>query len=379
MGRGWEVIVVGGGPGGALAAKKCAANGLKTLLLEKKKMPRDKCCTGMVMGTGIQDIIRKEFGEYPDHVVEETEYLYGHALYIPGVPAKTLDITTPTTRRKVLDTWMCNCAKDAGAELWDSSQVKQVREVGGKCKVSLLRAGEPVELESQFVIGMDGSNSAVRESLFPEYQSFQFIGFQECYDTKINILDKRFNIISTLREDFPLFYVTHRRGYMFLEGVAVGGQLKKTIARAKQYLVKNHAMQPDIKPVWRDQCVIYVDMYRDIEKKVFQLAKGNILIGGDAAGIIIPVTGEGIGAAVITGYDAANAVIQAKATGKAAGEIYLQAIDVRLEKYRAIDNYGRSVGLVLKNIGEAPKKEDVVGYSDAFLDAWKYSLTMSWW
>jgi flavin-dependent dehydrogenase len=59
----WDVIVIGGGPGGALAAKKCAENGFKTVLLEKKKMPRDKCCSGMVMGVWGQEIKRQEFGD----------------------------------------------------------------------------------------------------------------------------------------------------------------------------------------------------------------------------------------------------------------------------------------------------------------------------
>ena len=59
----WDVVVVGGGPGGALAAKKCAEAGLATLVLEKRQMPRDKCCTGMVMAEWGQEIVQREFGD----------------------------------------------------------------------------------------------------------------------------------------------------------------------------------------------------------------------------------------------------------------------------------------------------------------------------
>jgi len=46
--RMYHVVVVGAGPAGSVAAKRCAERGFKTLLLEKKKLPRDKICSGML-------------------------------------------------------------------------------------------------------------------------------------------------------------------------------------------------------------------------------------------------------------------------------------------------------------------------------------------
>ena len=42
----YDVVVVGAGPSGSTAAYYCAKNGLKTLLLEKEKIPRVKTCGG---------------------------------------------------------------------------------------------------------------------------------------------------------------------------------------------------------------------------------------------------------------------------------------------------------------------------------------------
>ena len=42
----YDVIVVGAGPGGATAARFCAKAGLKTLLIEKERLPRYKPCGG---------------------------------------------------------------------------------------------------------------------------------------------------------------------------------------------------------------------------------------------------------------------------------------------------------------------------------------------
>ncbi|MDD1652720.1 MAG: FAD-dependent monooxygenase, partial [Methanomicrobiales archaeon] len=44
MGRDYDVLVVGAGPGGATAGRLCAEAGLKTLLIEKERLPRYKAC-----------------------------------------------------------------------------------------------------------------------------------------------------------------------------------------------------------------------------------------------------------------------------------------------------------------------------------------------
>ncbi len=73
----FDVIVVGGGPGGSVAAKRCAEAGFGTLLIEKKELPRDKVCTGMVMGAWAHDIIRQDFGDIPDAVLTDPPILTG--------------------------------------------------------------------------------------------------------------------------------------------------------------------------------------------------------------------------------------------------------------------------------------------------------------
>jgi flavin-dependent dehydrogenase len=42
----FDAVVVGAGPGGAFSAYWLAKNGLKVLLLEKKRLPRFKLCGG---------------------------------------------------------------------------------------------------------------------------------------------------------------------------------------------------------------------------------------------------------------------------------------------------------------------------------------------
>lgn len=42
----FDVVIIGSGPAGAMAAVQCADGGLKTALFEKEKLPRRKVCAG---------------------------------------------------------------------------------------------------------------------------------------------------------------------------------------------------------------------------------------------------------------------------------------------------------------------------------------------
>ncbi|MDY7037946.1 MAG: hypothetical protein SV375_17510 [Thermodesulfobacteriota bacterium] len=69
-----EVVVVGGGFGGSSTDKKCVAFGLDTLLVEKKKLPRDKVCSGTLVSDLAQDDIQSEFGIIPEEIFTNPSY-----------------------------------------------------------------------------------------------------------------------------------------------------------------------------------------------------------------------------------------------------------------------------------------------------------------
>jgi flavin-dependent dehydrogenase len=365
MSKAWDVIVVGAGPGGAVAAKKCAAAGLRTLLLEKKKMPRDKCCSGMLMGPWGQDIVRREFGDYPQEVLRDTTHLLGYAVHVPGIPVQTLDVDTPATWRRTLDTWMCNQAGDAGAEVWDSASVTAVSERDGECLVELKRGGQRAALPSTFAIGADGGNSTVRRTLLPDFKPTYLFGFRECYEVKLDLSPRRFNLFATMGPD-PLFFTHDKGSYMLLEGVAFAGRLEEMLARARQFLIQNCGLSPDVEPLWRDGCA-QPAMFGDVATGSFRPASGNALLVGDAAGLNIPVTGEGLAMSLKSGLAAARAVIEAKESRGEAEAIYLKAVDEVRGRFRELDACSRRVA-------EAMARQDPEDYAQALIESWDRAL-----
>ena len=113
--RKFDVIVVGGGPGGSVTGKQCVEAGFKTLLLEKRKLPRDKVCSGMIFGPWAKDIIEEKFGGIPESILASPKYLSGNMFHVPGLPPKSLEWHTPIAWRKDLDYWPVKGPKQQGS------------------------------------------------------------------------------------------------------------------------------------------------------------------------------------------------------------------------------------------------------------------------
>jgi len=177
----FEVIVVGAGPGGTITAKRCAQHGLKTLLLEKHKVPRYKICSGMVMSRLAQTLIETEFGQIPDGVLATPKYISGIYLHIVGSDGKKVEHKMPLTWRKDLDHWMTSNAQETGAQVWDGARVTGIAEADDGYIVTIWKGETEHEVRTRFLIGADGATSIVRKSLFPNHRIKYVQIVQECY------------------------------------------------------------------------------------------------------------------------------------------------------------------------------------------------------
>jgi len=331
----WDVIVVGAGPAGSAAAKRCAEGGLKTLLLEKRKLPRDKVCDGMVMGPVAHALIKQEFGDIPKDILSKPDYLSGYMFHVPGIGSQKLDNFTPLTWRRDLDYWMNQKAQAKGVEIWQASRVTGLKPKGQSFLVELGKDKQRSELEARFVVGAEGANSVVRGYLFPELKVRYSQTYQECYRGELD-LDKKYYHWFYPVEQAPLnFGIHHKDDVVIIDVGSRVGELKKFCIWVKNFLAENYGFDINQKPVWWGGCLEPV-MYREVTSRTFSPAKGNALLVGDAGGFPIPVSGEGIGTAIKSGLLAADSIIRAIGTGGQPDKIYLAEVDGIISTFKEV-------------------------------------------
>lgn len=184
----YDVIVAGAGPAGCVAAKRCAEKGLKTLLLERRPLPRDKVCSGIMMGHLTKAMVEEGFGELPQEIVIST--LPGLTLWVPGAGQRTIHSGMAVTWRKDLDYWMIQKAIEKGAEVWDRAVVKGLISGGNTCSITVKTRRVTQELTARFIVGANGTNSTIRRLVFPELHATYTVAYRECYEAAL-IWNKR--------------------------------------------------------------------------------------------------------------------------------------------------------------------------------------------
>ena len=311
----YDVIVVGAGPAGSVAASDCAAQGLKTLLLEKCLLPRDKPCGGAVMYRGIS-VLR---GKIPADLVERR--IYGMRFILPS--GKSAEFVSDrlmgiTTMRSEFDEYLARRAVDSGAELLEEARVVNARVTSDRA-VTKLSDGR--ELNSRIIIGADGVNSIVSRSLGlrPERKDLSRVGLGMESDFHVG-------------ED-GVMEATHGRPYI-LEVAPVQGKVSYGwVFPKREHLGIGIAgaavhMYP-LRPAF-DGFVSSVEKRLGLSlpaarrRTYFLGADGlhsrnvmdHAILVGDAAGFVDPMMGEGIAYAMRSGVFAAKVAARAAERGR---------------------------------------------------------------
>jgi geranylgeranyl reductase family protein len=155
----YDVIVVGAGPAGSIAAYNCARFGLKTLLLEKCTMPREKPCGGAVMYHGLRLIKGKVPKELVEQQIYGLRFLLNDGRSTEFVSDKLIGITVFRAR---FDEFLARRASDGGADLEENAHVIAASVSHDSANVKL---ADGRSYDGRYLLGADGVNSVISRSL----------------------------------------------------------------------------------------------------------------------------------------------------------------------------------------------------------------------
>ena len=155
----YDVVICGAGPAGACAAYETASAGLRTLILEKRVLPRYKTCGGgvpLTVGSDLPKLIPEAFVEATVTHLRHT-WDFGEAVVAPLNPnPDEPPMSLWMVQRSIFDNALTERAARAGCDVRDGIAVKSV-EPDGETQVRVTTADGEV-YHASHVIGADGAN-----------------------------------------------------------------------------------------------------------------------------------------------------------------------------------------------------------------------------
>lgn len=299
----YDTVVVGAGPAGATTARKLAQEGQAVLLMDQANFPRDKHCGGLISIKALEALDH----EIPTKIICNSIYqitLYSHkmksSVYDKG------NVLGVTVDRKEFDQYLLTKAIGQGVNFYKESKFLYLEKEKEGIKVFTSQG----VFKCKTLVGCDGIHSKIKKYVNK--------------DSFLNDYAKGFavsQLIGTngnIPKDFKLFSlpIPFSMGWAIPKGnevnVGLGGPAfynKKIIKYMSKYV-------EDIKK-------IYPGSYHRNEVRasflpaggfVRKIQRDNILLAGDAAGFVDPLTGEGVYYAIITGKLAAEKIISNRLT-----------------------------------------------------------------
>ena len=158
----YDVIVCGAGPAGACAAYESALAGRKTLIIERRTLPRYKTCGGgvpLTVGNDLPNLVPEAFVEATvTHLRHTWDFGDAHLASLNPDPAEP-PMSLWMVQRSVFDNALTERAARAGAEVRDGLTVRSV-EPDGPTGVRVTTADGDTSAASH-VVGADGANGVV--------------------------------------------------------------------------------------------------------------------------------------------------------------------------------------------------------------------------
>lgn len=304
-----DVLIAGGGPAGSALAFHLAKKGLKIIVAEAARFPRDKICGDGVSPVALAELDAMGIKNWKKFSLS-TEinkvglFIKDDKVFIDLSKPEHLPYQARIIPRIELDNWIYETAKKAGAKYIEDSRLINY-SINDSGVVGQIKQGTSTkQIKAKVLVGADGSSSTIARQMHGSKHAdeFQLLGLRAYYENIKGPTD-RVDIYFT-GDSFPGIY------WLFPKGAAganigmacISATLPHKASNVKNLLAGHLKSNDDIKerigngmPDGKtDGWILKFFNPQNV------LTGNRVLLVGDAAGLINPLSGDGIQYALLS-------------------------------------------------------------------------------
>ncbi len=307
-----DVVIIGGGPAGSTIGYILSRMGYECLLVEKKKFPRDKLCGGVFTPKAVDTFcgiygLRKDDSSYYSNSVDRLSFYHRECLIASFDAATSYRIVD----RSHFDHFLIKKFQDANGTVLENTTVLSV-----DTENRVLKLSDNTIVTYKFLVGADGATSSLRRTLGILYRPDLF-----CLEAKVSPELVQYG------PGISLFFGVIEIGYSWIIpngercSIGLGGPTTKNDRTYNEVFARFlRQVAPDAQARARG---VFLSSGAYVKKPFFG---ESVLFIGDAAGLVDPITGEGLYFAIKSAEAAAGAINASLKEDKDAVASYMGAI-----------------------------------------------------
>ncbi len=321
----YDVVIIGAGPAGLSASLHLTKQKIHHLIIEKANFPRDKICGDAISGkvTSVIRTLNPEWASELQSINESFTPSWGVIFSSPeGVevaipfkekPADAKESPGYIVKRIDFDHWLYQKVSSSYCSVHTGEKVENVRAHNDYCEIQTSH----VVYRAKVVLAADGTSGLVSKAHFGQKleRDHHCAGLRAYYSGIKDLHKEGYIELHFVKESLP--------GYFWIFPLP-NGQANVGIGMLSSYISKHKV---DLKKLLQEviDSPKFAERFKDADlngkvlgwglplgSKKRELQKGRFILLGDAASLIDPFTGEGIGNAMISGRIAAEVLVEAK-------------------------------------------------------------------
>jgi geranylgeranyl reductase family protein len=290
-----DVLVAGAGPAGSATAMRLARAGARVLLVDRATFPRDKPCGGGLTGRALRHLPCSV-----EPVVERVvDRMVVRARYRTTVDRTSRGPLIAMTQRRRLDLHLAEQAAAAGADFRDGTAISGI-EIG---EAGVTAAVGEARVAASFLVGADGANGVVARAAGLGEGIVRGVALEG--NVPWSGLDEGRYATAAWVE---LGVVSGGYGWVFPKGdhanLGIGGWMQEgpRLREHLELLAAEHGVDGSLLTGVRGHRL-------PMRELGAPAARGRVLLVGDAAGLVDPLSGDGIYEAFVSARLASEAIL----------------------------------------------------------------------